>query len=121
MSSFSDYLITIFIMHHVYDVFLIFNYIVFPLSSKIDHTLYTKNNFKLECAVVLFLHPQVSEFKDQLFGSLGVPVQRIKEFSCGHVIPEENLLAVCLGRGPSGVQFDFTFKTRDSPEQVCCQ
>ena len=122
MSSFSDYLITIFIMHHVYDVFLIFNYIVFPLSSKIDCTLYTKIDLNLN--VLLFycyVHPQVSEFKDQLFGSLGVPVQRIKEFSCGHVIPEENLLAVCLGRGPSGVQFDFTFKTRDSPEQVCCQ
>ena len=72
---------------------------------------------------------QVSEFKDQLFGSLGVPTERIREFSCGHVIPESNLLAVSLGKGPSGVQFDFTFRARDSSEQVnsmllycmCCQ
>jgi chromosome transmission fidelity protein 1 len=71
----------------------------------------------------------VSEFKDQLFGSLGVPTERIREFSCGHVIPESNLLAVSLGKGPSGVQFDFTFRARDSSEQVnsmllycmCCQ
>ena len=61
---------------------------------------------------------QVSEFKEQLFFSLGVPETSVKEFSCGHVIPEENLLALYLSRGPSGVQFDFTFRSRDTPEQV---
>nr|QZX63218.1 DEAD/H-box helicase 11 [Halisarca dujardinii] len=60
----------------------------------------------------------VSEFKDQLFGSLGVCVERIREFSCGHVIPEDNLLALCLGRGPTGLQFDFTFRARDTHEQM---
>ena len=61
---------------------------------------------------------QVSEFKEQLFFSLGVPQTTVREFSCGHVIPEENLLALCLSKGPSGMQFDFTFRSRDTPEQV---
>ncbi|XP_008474946.1 ATP-dependent DNA helicase DDX11-like [Diaphorina citri] len=54
----------------------------------------------------------VSEFKDQLFGSLGVPESRIHHFSCGHVIPKENILPLILCSGPTNRKFDLTFENR---------
>lgn len=55
----------------------------------------------------------VSEFKDQLFHSAGVDPSRLLEYSCGHVIPVENLLALSLGSGPSGHDLDFTYQSRE--------
>ena len=40
---------------------------------------------------------------------------RIQTFSCGHIIPRENLLALSIGKGIKGVDFDFTFEKRSSP------
>lgn len=60
----------------------------------------------------------VSEFKDQLFGSLGVPEERIHHFSCGHVIPEENILPVVLCSGPSNRKLDLTFENRTKAETL---
>ncbi|XP_033095737.1 ATP-dependent DNA helicase DDX11-like [Anneissia japonica] len=60
----------------------------------------------------------VDEFKHQLFSSAGVTPDRILEFSCGHVIPPENLLAIAMAHGPSGLQMDFTFQSRDSPRMM---
>ena len=83
------------------------------------HTLtLSVQQFAVMCTLTPSCLTQVSEFKEQLFFSLGVPETSVREFSCGHVIPEENLLALCLSRGSSGVQFDFTFRSRDTPEQV---
>lgn len=39
---------------------------------------------------------------------------RIQMFSCGHIIPKENLLAVTVGSGALSVEFDFTFEKRNS-------
>ena len=36
----------------------------------------------------------------------------------GHVIPPEHLLAVALEKGPSGMELDFTYQSRDSPQLV---
>ena len=36
----------------------------------------------------------------------------------GHVIPKEHLTVVALDKGPSGLQLDFTYQTRDSPQLV---
>ncbi|XP_068701537.1 ATP-dependent DNA helicase DDX11-like [Montipora foliosa] len=58
----------------------------------------------------------MSDFKDQLFTCAGLPNENIAEFSCGHVIPAEHLLAVALDRGPSGKELDFTFQSRDCSE-----
>ncbi|XP_073254508.1 ATP-dependent DNA helicase DDX11-like [Porites lutea] len=58
----------------------------------------------------------MSDFKDQLFTCAGLPSDNIVEFSCGHVIPAENLLSVALDKGPAGKEFDFTFQSRDSPD-----
>ncbi|XP_052794616.1 ATP-dependent DNA helicase DDX11-like [Mya arenaria] len=54
----------------------------------------------------------VSEFRDQLFGAAGVPPARVLEYSCGHVIPGEQLLPIAMVTGPTGVQLDFTFQNR---------
>jgi chromosome transmission fidelity protein 1 len=40
---------------------------------------------------------------------------RIEYFSCGHVIPKENLVALGLANGPNGIKFDFSFNSRDNP------
>ena len=52
----------------------------------------------------------------QLFPDL--PASRLDVFSCGHVIPPENLTALCMSKGPTGVGFDFTHNSRILPEQM---
>ncbi|KAK3592699.1 hypothetical protein CHS0354_037835 [Potamilus streckersoni] len=52
------------------------------------------------------------EFRDQLFHAAGVTSSRIQEFSCGHVIPSNQLLPIALSTGPTGIQLDFTFQNR---------
>ncbi|XP_042351747.1 ATP-dependent DNA helicase DDX11 [Plectropomus leopardus] len=56
----------------------------------------------------------VSDFKQELLFPAGVGEERITEFSCGHVIPPENILPLVLCSGPSGQELDFTFQNRDS-------
>eukprot|EP00794_Sanderia_malayensis_P007331 gene7330-8151_t len=55
----------------------------------------------------------VSEFKQVLLRSAGVSSERIMEFSCGHVIPPENLVTIALCKGPSSIDLDFTYQNRD--------
>ncbi|XP_051886100.1 ATP-dependent DNA helicase DDX11 [Pristis pectinata] len=58
----------------------------------------------------------VADFKDQLLFTSGVSADRLVEFSCGHVIPPENILPIILCSGPSGQQLEFTFQKRDKPQ-----
>ena len=44
--------------------------------------------------------------------------ERITEFSCGHVIPPENLLAVCVDRGPAQVELNFSYQHRMKEELI---
>ncbi|KAJ8249834.1 hypothetical protein COCON_G00230500 [Conger conger] len=60
----------------------------------------------------------VSDFKDQLLLSAGVSVDRIAEFSCGHVTPPENILPIVLCSGPSGQELEFTFQNRETPQMM---
>uniref|UniRef100_A0A8B9H476 ATP-dependent DNA helicase DDX11 n=1 Tax=Astyanax mexicanus TaxID=7994 RepID=A0A8B9H476_ASTMX len=57
-------------------------------------------------------------FKEQLLLSAGLSEERIAEFSCGHVIPPENILPIVLCAGPSGQGLEFTFQTRDTPQMM---
>ncbi|KAG9510388.1 ATP-dependent DNA helicase DDX11, partial [Fragariocoptes setiger] len=59
-----------------------------------------------------------SEFLDLLFGPLGVPKSRITMFSCGHVIPRENLFVGALSTGCSGKTFDLSYRNRSQPELI---
>ncbi|XP_028287261.1 ATP-dependent DNA helicase DDX11 [Parambassis ranga] len=74
-----------------------------------------------ECRAVIIaggtMQP-VSDFKQELLFAAGVGEERITEFSCGHVIPPENILPLVLCSGPSGQELDFTFKNRDSPQMM---
>ena len=60
----------------------------------------------------------ISEFRDQLFASAGAPPERIHHFSCGHVVPKENILPLVLCQGPTGKTLDFTFGNRDKEETL---
>uniref|UniRef100_A0A671KKP1 Putative ATP-dependent RNA helicase DDX11-like protein 8 n=1 Tax=Sinocyclocheilus anshuiensis TaxID=1608454 RepID=A0A671KKP1_9TELE len=74
-----------------------------------------------ECRAVIIaggtMQP-VADFKEQLLFSAGVTEDSILEFSCGHVIPPENILPIVLCAGPSGQQLEFTFQTRDTPQMM---
>ncbi|XP_046624833.1 ATP-dependent DNA helicase DDX11 [Neodiprion virginianus] len=56
----------------------------------------------------------MSEFRDQLFASAGADPARIHIFSCGHVVPKENIMANVLTRGPSGIDLEFNYQNREN-------
>ncbi|CAH0517039.1 unnamed protein product [Peronospora belbahrii] len=58
----------------------------------------------------------VSQVIDQLFSS--VPREDIDLFSCGHVIPPENLLVFSLASGPSQKHLEFTYSRRNDMEAL---
>ncbi|XP_033632189.1 ATP-dependent DNA helicase DDX11-like [Asterias rubens] len=60
----------------------------------------------------------VDEFKEQLLYCGGISPDRIVEFSCGHVISPEQLLPISLAKGPSGIELDFTYQSRDQPKMM---
>ncbi len=43
---------------------------------------------------------------------------RLETFSCGHIIPKENLIALPLAKGPGGIDFDFTYDKRNLPATI---
>jgi chromosome transmission fidelity protein 1 len=57
-----------------------------------------------------------SDYTTHLFPTIS-PSQIIT-LSCGHVIPSSNLLAWTLSKGPSGREFNFTFKNRQDNEMI---
>lgn len=57
----------------------------------------------------------MSDYADYLFSYLD---GRLQMFSFGHVIPRENLYAQAVVRGPSGVEFDFTYQKRKSEAMI---
>ncbi|EGZ28158.1 hypothetical protein PHYSODRAFT_470654 [Phytophthora sojae] len=58
----------------------------------------------------------VSQVIDQLFSS--VPRESVDLFSCGHVIPPENLLGFSLASGPSQKHLEFTYSRRGDMEAL---
>ncbi|KAJ4481923.1 helicase C-terminal domain-containing protein [Lentinula aciculospora] len=55
----------------------------------------------------------ISDVHNQLFSHL--PPERITSFSCGHIIPSENVLTVAVSQGPSGRQLDFKAGKQGDP------
>lgn len=47
-----------------------------------------------------------------------VEPSRLTTFSCGHIIPKENLVATPVAKGPGGVEFDFNYENRTSPAMI---
>ncbi|KAG7401622.1 ATP-dependent DNA helicase chl1 [Phytophthora boehmeriae] len=58
----------------------------------------------------------ISQVIDQLFST--VPEKDVDLFSCGHVIPPENLLGFTLMSGPSQKHLEFTYSRRDDMEAL---
>ncbi|NXH90723.1 DDX11 helicase, partial [Edolisoma coerulescens] len=74
-----------------------------------------------ECRAVIIaggtMQP-VADFREQLLCCAGVDPARVVEFSCGHVIPPENILPIILCSGPSNQQLEFTYQTRNLPQMM---
>ncbi|KAM9579659.1 ATP-dependent DNA helicase DDX11 isoform 2-T2 [Guaruba guarouba] len=74
-----------------------------------------------ECRAVIIaggtMQP-VADFREQLLSCAGVDPARVVEFSCGHVIPPENILPIILCSGPSSQQLEFTYLTRNMPQMM---
>jgi chromosome transmission fidelity protein 1 len=58
----------------------------------------------------------MSDYVDYLFSYL--ERSRLETFSFGHVIPASHLFARAVGRGPSGIEFDFTYDKRGSEGMI---
>ncbi|EYU21521.1 hypothetical protein MIMGU_mgv1a020316mg [Erythranthe guttata] len=58
----------------------------------------------------------IEETKERLFPS--IQLHQLPFFSCGHIIPSENILPIAVKHGPSGQSFDFSFKNRSSPTVI---
>ena len=58
----------------------------------------------------------VSDVINQLFSDL--PSNKIDTLSVGHVIPSKNICVASLSTGPSGVQYDFTYASRGTTNQM---
>ncbi|KAM0752291.1 DNA repair helicase [Meredithblackwellia eburnea MCA 4105] len=58
----------------------------------------------------------ISDFREQLFPYLAQ--ERFTTFSCGHIIPPENIATFAVGKGPTGRELLFTFETRKDEKLV---
>ncbi|KAJ3711787.1 helicase C-terminal domain-containing protein [Lentinula raphanica] len=55
----------------------------------------------------------ISDVQNQLFSHL--PPERMTSFSCGHIIPPENVLTTAVTRGPSGRELNFRAEKQGDP------
>jgi hypothetical protein len=62
---------------------------------------------------------QMSDFSSQLFSYL--PEEQIKAFSCGHVIPVNNLQTLVLTQGPRKTDLVWKFDRRGNKVIVCME
>ncbi|KAL8280650.1 hypothetical protein RQP46_006973 [Phenoliferia psychrophenolica] len=58
----------------------------------------------------------MSDFREQLFPYL--PAERYSTFSCGHIVPPEQIVTFAVGKGPTSKEFLFTFETRKDEKLV---
>jgi len=58
----------------------------------------------------------MSDYSDYLFSYLDE--DQLQTFSFGHVIPENNLFVKSIPKGPSNVEFDFTYNNRTSESMI---
>lgn len=58
----------------------------------------------------------MSDYTSHLFSYL--PPTQITTLSCGHVIPKQNLLAMPVTKGPTGVELEFVYGKRDTDVMI---
>ena len=59
---------------------------------------------------------QMNDYVRHLFAY--VDPGRLMTFSCGHIIPKENLITLQVARGPGVTDFDFTYEKRNSSTMI---
>ncbi|RUS33181.1 helicase C-terminal domain-containing protein [Jimgerdemannia flammicorona] len=58
----------------------------------------------------------IADYLHHLFPYL--PPDRLSRFSCGHVIPQENLITLAVAEGPSSMPLEFTFEKRSDAKLI---
>ncbi|PPR07101.1 hypothetical protein CVT24_010937 [Panaeolus cyanescens] len=58
----------------------------------------------------------ISDVVNQLFSHL--PPERVTSFSCGHIIPEDNLQTLVIGKGPGGGELQFKAERQNDPAVI---
>ncbi len=53
------------------------------------------------------------------FEQLITDKKRIEYYSCDHVIPKTNIMAIAMASSSNNVKFDFSFNSRDNTKMVC--
>ncbi|KAL4259654.1 ATP-dependent helicase Rad3/Chl1-like protein [Pleurotus pulmonarius] len=71
------------------------------------------------CRAVILAGGTMSPMSD-VIAQLFYPLEstRLSTFSCGHIMPPSNLLAVALGNGPSGAELDYRAEQQQSDKTV---
>ena len=72
-----------------------------------------------EARAVILLGGTMSPMEDyiqHLFSYL--PPDRIQTWTCGHIIPSQNLLSIPLARAEDGTPFNFTYENRNTPQLI---
>lgn len=59
---------------------------------------------------------QISDVTNQLFPS--IPPQRLTTFSCGHIVPPNNLQTLVVKKGPKSSQMQFKYDSRNDHNLV---
>ena len=57
----------------------------------------------------------MSRITTQLFPRMN---QSITRFSCGHVVPKENVITITMPKGPTNMTYNFSFTHRSNPKQI---
>lgn len=59
----------------------------------------------------------ISEFRGLLTANID-KYDQINVVRCDHVVPPDNVLAVCLSKGPSNLSLNFSYENRNNDELV---
>lgn len=58
----------------------------------------------------------MSDFREQLFPYLAP--ERFSTFSCGHIVPPEQIVTFAVSKGPTSKELLFTYETRKDDKLV---
>ncbi|XP_073110578.1 uncharacterized protein [Elaeis guineensis] len=58
----------------------------------------------------------IEETRMRLFP--GLALDQVHFFTCNHIVPPENILPIAVSRGPSGMTFDFSYNSRNTPSMI---
>ena len=76
------------------------------------------HSISLSCLVFFLANGelQMDDYTKHLFPY--VMPERLRVWSCGHIIPKENLIALPVSKGLGDIDFDFTFEKRNTPTLI---